>query len=232
MPLTTITALESLFDHLRATQQTTGTLVVVGAAGGVGSILVQLARTLTGLRIIGTASRPDSVDWAQTMGAHDAIAHHDLATLAPGGVDYLFTAHSQGHFEVYRDIIRPFGHIVAIDDVRQDLYPLKSKSITWHWELMFTRPMHHVADLDRQGRRRKQLRARRRPVQPADLRHDAEAERVRQRDRDMGQGLRRQRWLVLAQLRPTDPRAASGDGQRCGQGNEKLWLFLGFEFRG
>jgi NADPH:quinone reductase len=156
MPLTTITAWESLFDHLRAAQPTTGSLVVVGAAGGVGSILVQLARTLTGLRIIGTASRAESVDWVHTMGAHEVIDHRDLATaakrLAPGGVDYLFTAYSKDQIEVYRDIMRPFGQIVAIDDTRQDLYPLKSKSITWHWELMFARPMHHAADLDRQGR--------------------------------------------------------------------------------
>jgi NADPH:quinone reductase-like Zn-dependent oxidoreductase len=72
MPLTTITPWESLFDHLRATAETTGSIVVV-AAGGVGSILVQLARTLTGLRVVATASRPESVDWVRTVGAHDVI---------------------------------------------------------------------------------------------------------------------------------------------------------------
>jgi zinc-binding alcohol dehydrogenase family protein len=156
IPLTTLTAWESLFDHFRATPQTTGSLVVVGAAGGVGSMLVQLARTLTGLQIIGTASRPESVDWVRTMGAHDVIDHRDLATaagrLAPDGVDYLFTSYAKDQIDVYADIMRPFGEIVAIDDARQDLYPLKSKSITWHWEFMFARSMHHAADLDRQGR--------------------------------------------------------------------------------
>jgi NADPH:quinone reductase len=155
MPLTTITAWESLFDLFRATQDTTGALVVVGAAGGVGSILVQLARVLTRLRIIGTASRPESVDWVRAMGAHDVIDHRELSSairrLVPGGVDYLFTSYSKDQVEVYRDIVRPFGEIVAIDDARQDLYPLKSKSITWHWEFMFARPMHHAVDLDRQG---------------------------------------------------------------------------------
>ncbi|MBB5868478.1 zinc-binding alcohol dehydrogenase family protein [Allocatelliglobosispora scoriae] len=156
MPLTTITAWESLFDHLRAAKDTTGSLVVVGAAGGVGSILVQLARALTGLRVIGTASRLASADWVRAMGAHDVVDHRELATaagrLVPDGVDYLFTSYSKDQIGVYADIMRPFGQIVAIDDARQDLYPLKSKSITWHWEFMFARSMHHAADLDQQGR--------------------------------------------------------------------------------
>jgi zinc-binding alcohol dehydrogenase family protein len=156
MPLTTITAWESLFDLLRATPDTTGSLVVVGAAGGVGSILVQLARTLTRLPVVGTASQPESVDWVRAMGAHEAVDRHELSAavkrLVPGGVDYLFTSYSKDQVEVYLDILRPFGEIVAIDDERQDLYPLKSKSITWHWEFMFARSMHHAADLDRQGR--------------------------------------------------------------------------------
>jgi NADPH2:quinone reductase len=156
MPLTTITAWESLFDHLRATPDTTGTLVVVGAAGGVGSVLVQLARALTRLRIIGTASRPESVDWVRAMGAHDVIDHGELSSaikrLVPSGVDYLFTSYSKDQVGAYLDIMRPFGEIVAIDDERQDLYPLKSKSITWHWEFMFARSMHRAADMDRQGR--------------------------------------------------------------------------------
>ncbi|MFD0576938.1 zinc-binding alcohol dehydrogenase family protein [Dactylosporangium darangshiense] len=156
LPLTTITAWESLFDHLRATPETTGSLVVVGAAGGVGSILVQLARAMTGLRIIGTASRPESADWVRAMGAHDVVSHRELAAaagqLVPGGVDYLFTAYSKDQIEVYADIMRPFGEIVAIDDARSDLYPLKSKSISWHWEFMFARSMHRAVDLQRQGR--------------------------------------------------------------------------------
>jgi NADPH:quinone reductase len=156
MPLTTITAWESLFDHFHAIPETTGSLVVVAAAGGVGSVLVQLARTLTGLRVIGTASRPESAEWVRTMGAHDVVDRgelpHTVTGLVPDGVDYLFTSYSKGQIDTYAQILRPFGEIVAIDDEHQDLYPLKAKSITWHWELMFTRSMHHAADLERQGR--------------------------------------------------------------------------------
>lgn len=155
MPLTTITAWESLFDHFHATRETTGSLVVVAAAGGVGSVLVQLARTLTGLRVIGVASRPESAEWVRGMGAHDVVDRGELPQtvtgLVPDGVDYLFTSYSKGQIDTYAQILRPFGEIVAIDDEHQDLYPLKAKSITWHWELMFTRSMHHAADLARQG---------------------------------------------------------------------------------
>jgi zinc-binding alcohol dehydrogenase family protein len=156
MPLTTITAWESLFDHFRATRDTTGSLVVVAAAGGVGSILVQLARALTGLHVIGTASRPESAQWVRAMNAHDVVDHRELRQaikgLVPSGVDYLFTSYSKNQIETYAEILRPFGEIVAIDDEHQDLYPLKSKSITWHWELMFTRSIHQTADLAVQGR--------------------------------------------------------------------------------
>jgi NADPH2:quinone reductase len=155
MPLTTITAWESLFDHFRVNADTGGTLLVVGAAGGVGSILVQLARCLTGLRIIGTATRPESAEWVRTMGAHDIVNRDDLVatvrSLVPNGVDYVFTSYSKDQIPAYLDIMRPFGEIVAIDDENQDLRPLKSKSLTWHWEFMFARPMHHAADLQRQG---------------------------------------------------------------------------------
>lgn len=150
MPLTTITAWESLFDHLHATAETTGSLVVVAAAGGVGSVLTQLARTMTGLRVIGVASRPESAEWVRAMGAHDVVDRQELSST--NDVDYLFTSYSHGQIDTYAQILRPFGEIVAIDDEHQDLYPLKSKSITWHWELMFTRSMHHAADLERQGR--------------------------------------------------------------------------------
>jgi NADPH:quinone reductase len=146
LPLTTITAWEALFERFGLTAQSTGDLVVLGAAGGVGSIMIQLAKALTGVRVIATASRDDSRQWARQMGADVVINHHDLRAqaldVAPDGVDYVFSPHSAGNIENYAAIVRPFGHIVAIDEPEGlDLLPLKEKSIAWHWELMFTRPM-------------------------------------------------------------------------------------------
>jgi NADPH2:quinone reductase len=155
MPLTTITAWEALFDHLGASAESEGNFLIVGAPGGVGSILTQLARTQTRLRVIGTAGRAESAQWVKQMGAHETVDHHDLAAevrrVAPQGVDWIFTSFSRGQIPVYAEVLRPFGHIVAIDDEREDVYPLKSKSITWHWEFMFARSSHHAADVDAQG---------------------------------------------------------------------------------
>jgi zinc-binding alcohol dehydrogenase family protein len=152
LPLTSITAWESLFDRLRLTPESGGTLLVLGAAGGVGSIMVQLAKLLTGVRVLGTASREASRDWVAGLGADAVIDHHDLVNecgrAAPDGLEYLFTAHSQGNVESFAEIMAPFGEIAAIDDPEGlDLYPLKTKSIAWHWELMFTRSRFETADM-------------------------------------------------------------------------------------
>lgn len=146
LPLTAITAWEALFERFGLTAESTGDLLVLGGAGGVGSIMIQLAKALTKVRVIATASRDDSRDWALQMGADDVIDHHDLQaqtrTIAPGGVDYLFSPHSAGNIETFAEIVRPFGHITAIDEPPGlDLLPLKAKSIAWHWELMFTRSL-------------------------------------------------------------------------------------------
>ncbi|CAN5413339.1 zinc-binding alcohol dehydrogenase family protein [soil metagenome] len=157
LPLTTITAWESLFDRLGLAADSTGTLLVIGATGGVGSLMIQLAHELApGVRIIATASNPEGVEWVNSLGADDIVNHHgDLAAqlqeIAPEGVDMLFTAHSDGQLELYAQILRPFGQIVAIDDGPRDVSPLKTKSITWHWELMFTRSSQHTADMVEQG---------------------------------------------------------------------------------
>lgn len=147
LPLTALTAWEALFDRLRLTSESTGSILVLGAAGGVGSILVQLARRLTNLEIIGTASRPESQRYVLDRGAHRVVSHRDdLRAALPDGVDYVFSPHSAGMIETFADIVRPYGTVVAIDDPEGlDLLPLKSKSIAWHWELMFTRPLHDPA---------------------------------------------------------------------------------------
>jgi zinc-binding alcohol dehydrogenase family protein len=147
LPLTAITAWETLFERFRLTTESTGDLLVLGAAGGVGSIMIQLAKALTDVRVIATASREDSTAWALEMGADVVINHHDLPAqareVAPGGVDYLFSPHSAGNIETYAEIVRPFGEITAIDEPPGlDLLPLKQKSIAWHWELMFSRSLY------------------------------------------------------------------------------------------
>jgi zinc-binding alcohol dehydrogenase family protein len=146
LPLTTITAWETLFERFGLGAESTGDLLVVGAAGGVGSVMIQLAKALTRVRVIATASRDDSRQWARQMGADVVIDHHDLRAqalgVAPDGVDFVFSPHSRDNIDTYAEIVRPFGHITAIDEPEGlDLLPLKEKSIAWHWELMFTRPL-------------------------------------------------------------------------------------------
>lgn len=153
MPLTTITAWESLFDRFRLDASSEGTLLALAAAGGVGSILTQLARARTGVTVIATASRPETQDWARRMGAQHVVDHHgDLAAavleLAPGGVDRVFTPSTAGRVPLFAEIVRPFGEIVAIDeDPDMDLRVLKSKSIAWLWESMFTRGVFETPDM-------------------------------------------------------------------------------------
>jgi zinc-binding alcohol dehydrogenase family protein len=145
LPLTTITAWESLFGHLALGPESAGTILVVGAAGGAGSMATQLARARTRLDVVATASRPESAAFAVELGAHHVVDHtarlaEQVAAIAPDGVDYVFSAYSPGHVEAYAELVRPLGHIVAIDRPGE-LDVLQRKSITWHFELMFTRPL-------------------------------------------------------------------------------------------
>lgn len=158
LPLTAITAWESLFDRLQLTAESTGSLLVVGATGGVGTVLLQLAETLLpGVTVIATASDDERAARVRELGAEHTVDHHaDLAAqvlaIAPAGVDWLFTAHSEEQIPVYAQIVKPFGHVVAIDDGPRNVTPLKSKSIAWHWELMFTRPRYQTPDMVEQHR--------------------------------------------------------------------------------
>jgi NADPH:quinone reductase len=152
LPLTTITAWESLFDRFRLNPESSGVLLVLGAAGGVGSMVTQLARTLTRMVIIGTASRPESQQWVLDHGAHHVIDHHNLAQgvrgISPDGVTHIFSAHTAGSIEDFAEILQPSGAITAIDDPEGlDIVPLKSKAISFHWEFMFTRPLYQTLDM-------------------------------------------------------------------------------------
>jgi zinc-binding alcohol dehydrogenase family protein len=158
LPLTAITAWESLFDRLRLSAESTGTILVLGGAGGVGSILIQLTKKLTGLTVIATASRSESRDWALELGADIVVDHAaDLVSqvleAAPDGVEYVFSPHTKGAGALFAEIVKPFGAVVSIDTPNDlDILPLKAKSIAWHWELMFTRPVFGTPDLIEQHR--------------------------------------------------------------------------------
>lgn len=144
MPLTGLTAWEILFDRLAATRETSGTLVVVAGAGGVGSVLIQLAKKLTRLTVIATASRPESTAFVRSLGADHVVDHTgDLAAAvlaaAPEGSDYIFSPYSGSNIAAYERIAKPFSAVVAIDGAPGlDITPLMHKSVSWHWEWMFT----------------------------------------------------------------------------------------------
>lgn len=161
LPLTAITAYELLFDRLGVAKGggKGQTLMIVGAAGGVGSILIQLARTLTKLRVVATASRPDTRQWCLDLGAHIVIDHSQLLAqaLKAAGIDSVELVASLTHTEVhYAQIIEsltPQGKLALIDDMNGlDPMALKRKSISLHWELMFTRPLYETPDMAEQGR--------------------------------------------------------------------------------
>ncbi|GHG62708.1 zinc-binding alcohol dehydrogenase family protein [Comamonas sp. JC664] len=157
LPLTSITAWELLFERLgisRSTAPTQDTLLIVGGAGGVGSIAIQLARKLAGVTVVATASRPESTSWCESMGAHHVVDHRQslvpqLQKLAPQGVRYIasLTA-TDSHFPELVEVAAPFGHLGLIDDPSKplDIGSMKRKSLSLHWELMFTRPLYDAAD--------------------------------------------------------------------------------------
>jgi zinc-binding alcohol dehydrogenase family protein len=161
MPLTSVTAWELLFDRLGVPRDGTrpaGTVLIIGAAGGVGSIAVQLARKLTAATVIGTASREHSRDWVLGLGAHHVVDHRgDLAAqvkaIAPQGVDYVLSlTHTEQHFEAIVEVLKPQGRMGLIDDPSAplDITKLKQKSISLHWELMYTRSLFHTPDMQAQ----------------------------------------------------------------------------------
>ncbi|MBZ2208829.1 zinc-binding alcohol dehydrogenase family protein [Massilia soli] len=159
LPLTSITAWELLFDRLRVAEGGGAgqSLLVIGAAGGVGSILLQLARKLTKLTVIGTASREETRNWVRELGAHHVIDHTQalrpqLEALGIPAVDIVISlTHTDKHFPAIVDVLAPQGQLALIDDPAQiDVLALKRKSISLHWELMFTRSMFETPDMIKQ----------------------------------------------------------------------------------
>ena len=161
LPLTSITAWELLFDRLGVPQGGGAgqTLLITGGAGGVGSILIQLARQLTQLRVVATASRPETRQWCLDLGAHAVIDHSrplaaELKAAGIGEVDMVasLTQTSQ-HYAQIIESLKPQGKIGVIDDMPSlDVMPLKGKSLSLHWELMFVRSRFETPDMAEQGR--------------------------------------------------------------------------------
>lgn len=160
MPLTSITAWELLFDRLRINQPSPHSercLLIVGAAGGVGSVMVQLAKQLTQVKVIGTASRPESQQWVKALGADRVIDHSQplaqQVSSADNITDVALLTHSDQYFESVVDFIAPQGQIGIIDDPTSplDITKLKQKSLSLHWEFMYTRSMFQTDDMAAQG---------------------------------------------------------------------------------
>jgi NADPH:quinone reductase len=161
LPLTTLTAWEGLFDRLgiaRSGADRGKTLLLIGAAGGVGSIAIQLAKRLAGLRVVGTASRPESAQWVQELGA-DAVIDHtgDLAAqMRATGIpeaDYVFClTDATPYFPRFAPVIRPQGKLCLIVSMSGavELTPLMQKNVSLHWEFMFTRSLFQTPDMQRQ----------------------------------------------------------------------------------
>jgi NADPH2:quinone reductase len=161
LPLTAITAWETLFDRLDVRKAVTGdtqAILIIGGAGGVSSIAIQLARQLTGLTVIATASRPETRSWVQELGAHHVIDHtkplaDQVAALGLGAPGFVFSTTNTGtHLAEIGKLIAPQGRFGLIDDpAALDIVPMKGKCVSVHWELMFTRSMFHTADMAVQG---------------------------------------------------------------------------------
>jgi zinc-binding alcohol dehydrogenase family protein len=162
LPLTTITAWEMLFDRFAiriGKPADAGSLLIVGGAGGVGSIAIQLARRLTGLTVIATASRPETQAWCRELGAHHVVDHtkpltEGLGALGLKSVDYIFsTTQTERHLPAIIELVAPQGKFGLIDDpTALDALPFKRKSASIHWEFMYTRPVFETADMIAQHR--------------------------------------------------------------------------------
>ncbi len=172
LPLTTITAWEMLFERLQVPVTNSSvdkngsdesandvSVLVIGAAGGVGSILTQLLKTRTSAKIIGTASRDESVQWLKELGADHVINHHnplfdELQKIGITEVDYVVSLNNTDeHYEEIIKCLKPQGKLGLIDDPKSlDANLLKTKCLSLHWEFMFTRSMFHTPDMIEQHR--------------------------------------------------------------------------------
>ncbi|MEB8387047.1 zinc-binding alcohol dehydrogenase family protein [Rhodobacteraceae bacterium KMM 6894] len=156
LPLTTITAYEAFFDRLgidRNGANTGESILIIGAGGGVGSIGIQLAKA-AGLKIIATASRPETEAWVKDLGADYVINHREdmvaqTRALGMQHVDHIAIFNDMRHWDTAVELIRPQGGIVSIDDTNlpMEMAGMKTKAASLHWEFMFARAMHQTDDM-------------------------------------------------------------------------------------
>ncbi len=155
MPLTVLTAWEILFDRLRINEKDKGkSLLIIGGAGGVGSIAIQLAKKIAGLTVITTASRPETVAWCKVQGADHVVNHKDLLSEVRGAgfqyVDFILDfVDANFYWDQMAELIKPQGHIASITGSAEPvaLNKLKNKSVSFSWELMFTRSNFETDDM-------------------------------------------------------------------------------------
>ncbi|HOC00482.1 MAG TPA: zinc-binding alcohol dehydrogenase family protein, partial [Verrucomicrobiota bacterium] len=159
LPLTTLTAWEAMFDRLDVTKPVPGAaaILIIGGAGGVGSIAIQIARQRTDLIVISTASRPETQEWVKGLGAHHVIDHSrplapQIAELNIGAPAFVFsTTHTEQHASDIAELIAPQGRFGFIDDPKAlDVMLFKRKAVSIHHELMFTRSLYGTPDMDEQ----------------------------------------------------------------------------------
>ncbi|WDF51156.1 zinc-binding alcohol dehydrogenase family protein [Paenibacillus sp. KACC 21273] len=162
LPLTSLTAWEAIHERLGISEDASAnsgqTILIINAAGGVGSIATQIAQQ-AGLTVIGTASRSETTDWARAHGADHVINHHDefvpqLQKIGISDVNYILCLnHTDQHWQHMADAIAPQGKICSIVETEEpiDLEALKNKSATFVWEFMFTRSMYETDDMNEQG---------------------------------------------------------------------------------
>ncbi|ACB94597.1 zinc-binding alcohol dehydrogenase family protein [Beijerinckia indica] len=160
LPLTSITAWEALFNRLDINKPVAGikpSILIIGGAGGVGSIAIQLARQLTELEVIATASRPETRKWVEDLGAHHIVDHSKPLALQISALDHspgfvFSTTQSDQHQADVADLIAPQGRFALIDDPPSfNIALFKRKSVSIHWEFMYTRSMFQTADMQEQG---------------------------------------------------------------------------------
>jgi len=161
LPLTSITAWEMLFDRLEVTRPVPGAapaVLVIGGAGGVASMAIQILRAKTDLTVIATAGRPETADWVRAMGAHHVVDHarplaDQVAALGLGAPGHVFSTTATGqHLPEIARLIQPQGKFGLIDDPQAlDIMPFKYISVSVHWETMFTRSLRQTPDIGKQG---------------------------------------------------------------------------------